>query len=673
MAVGVFLTVVLIVGLYTFTRTPRYSATSQLLVQASSVDLTNLKDTSDSSAVISGKREFMETIARLLRSRPVLEKAFAELRLDADPGFSSVRDPVAELGRAVRAIPLRNTFLINVSVEREDPRQAADIVNTVVRIFKNESKQRRLGVSAEGLKELKDKRDALRAKLAETTANLQRFMIDNNMVSFEKTHNVIIARLRDLSSKLTEMQPERMSLQASVKAAEIAMRAGTPATSLPDVIAAPIVKEMKLDLARQQNEYTQLLERLGKEHPKLQAIKTEISALETRLALEANAILASLQTRYEQARIEEVLIKEAIAEQEQAVYKFNNLSSQYKELKRAQAAIEGPYNTIARRIEEIDINRIGGQGEQVFVVAKANVPLKKSWPSRAKHLAMAILLGGALAITLSFFLDYMDTTVKGESDVKRFLGTKALCAIPNIRNEAASGDTVVLSNPKSHAAEAFRAMRTSLAFSVPGEHVSSVVVSSALSSEGKSLVAANLAITQAQSGKRSLLVDADMRKPRLHRMFGLKPSRGLSTWLADDDGALPTQDTSLDDILNTTGIKNLDLIPCGPIPDSPSELLESRQFAAFLEAARRKYDFVVIDSPPGFSLVDSLIIAKQTDGLILVVRSFVTPKAAAQQFSTRLSEADARLLGVALNNVDTPKAVGYYGYYGHGKYTKYYS
>jgi len=156
-------------------------------------------------------------------------------------------------------------------------------------------------------------------------------------------------------------------------------------------------------------------------------------------------------------------------------------------------------------------------------------------------------------------------------------------------------------------------------------------------------------------------------------MFGLKPSRGLSTWLADDDGALPTQDTSLDDILNTTGIKNLDLIPCGPIPDSPSELLESRQFAAFLEAARRKYDFVVIDSPPGFSLVDSLIIAKQTDGLILVVRSFVTPKAAAQQFSTRLSEADARLLGVALNNVDTPKAVGYYGYYGHGKYTKYYS
>ncbi|MBC8453739.1 polysaccharide biosynthesis tyrosine autokinase [PVC group bacterium] len=672
-AVGVFLTVFLVAAIYTFTRTPRYKATSQLLVQTAQVDLTSLQDTSDVSAAISGKREFMGTQARLLLARPVVEKVFTELHLDADPNFSSRKDPVAALKKAISVVIERNTFLINISIERKDPKQAADIVNAIVRASIAEGRRRKLGVSEDGLNELRTKADTLRIKLAQATERLQNFMVENNMVSFEKTHNVIIARLRDLNSKLTEIQPERMELQASVKAAEEAMAQNTPITSLPDVIAAPIIKEMKLDLSKQQNEYSQLLERLGEEHPKLQAIKTEISALETRLALEANAILSSLKTRYTQARMEEELIQDAITAQEQAVYNFNKLSNEYKVLKREQTAIEGPYTTIARRIEEIDINRIGGQGDQIFVVAKATVPLTKSWPSKAKHLTLAIVLGTGLAIALSFFLDYMDTTVKGESDIRRLIGSKVLCAIPNIQKEGATSDTVVLNNPKSHAAEAFRSMRTSLAFSVPGEHVSCIVVSSALPSEGKSLVATNLAISQAQSSKRVLLVDADMRKPRLHRMFAIKPTEGLSTWLTANNNIELSKSISLDNIAKSTGIANLDLIPCGPIPDNPSELLESKQFSVFLDAVRKKYDFVVIDSPPGFSLADSLIIAKQTDGLVLVVRTFATPKAATQQFGTRLHEANARLLGVALNNVDTPKAAGYYGYYGHGKYTKYYA
>ncbi len=673
LVMGLFLGIVLITALYTFTRTPRFTATSQLLVETSQVDLTDLKDTSDSSVTGSSRREFMQTQVRLILSRPVLEKVFTELKLGEDKDFSSARDPIAKLGKKISVIPVRNTFIIDVAIEREDPRQAADIVNAVVSAFMDEGHRRRLGVSEDGLSELRQKADALRLKLNQATESLQQFMVENDMVSFEKTQNVIVSRLRELSSKLTELQPECMALQASVDAAEAAMAAGTPVTSLPDVVAAPVIKEMKLELSRRQNEYSQLLERLGDNHPKLQALEAETQALETRLALESQAILSSIHTRYKQAQIEETLVAEAIAKQEKEVYRFNRLSTQYDALKRAERSIEGPYNTIVRRIEEIDINRIGGQGEQIFVVARATPPLTKSWPKKGKHLLTAMVLGMGMAVVLAFFLEYMDTTVKGDIDVRRLLGSKVLCAVPNVQMNPAEGDMVVINNPKSHAAEAFRSMRTALAFSIPGEHIRSIVVSSALPSEGKSLVAANIAISHAQADRKTLIVDADMRKPRLHRVFGTPSDNGVASLLTADQPADFDLSAELDAVVSKTNVANLDMLPCGPIPDNPAELLESDRFAAFLAAARKRYDFVVIDSPPGFSLVDPLVIAKQVDGLVLVVRSFVTPKAAAQQFTTRLSEADARLLGVVLNNVDTPKAVGYYGYYGHGKYTEYYA
>ena len=278
------------------------------------------------------------------------------------------------------------------------------------------------------------------------------------------------------------------------------------------------------------------------------------------------------------------------------------------------------------------------------------------------------MLAGGLAVGICFFLDYMDTTIKGDADVRRLLQSKVLAAIPDVHQkgeDASVPDLIVFERPRSLTAEAFRSLRTALAFSIPGEHISTVVISSALPSEGKSLTAVNLAIAQAQANKRTLLVDADMRKPRLHRVFNSTATEGLSNLLSDTT-------CKLEDVAHKTQIENLDFLPCGPIPRNPAELLEADAFRTRLDAMHERYDFIIFDSPPGFSLVDSLIIGKYTDGLILVSRSFTTPKAAVQQFAMRLAEADVRLLGVALNNVDLPHGGRYYGYYGGKRYEKYY-
>jgi len=305
------------------------------------------------------------------------------------------------------------------------------------------------------------------------------------------------------------------------------------------------------------------------------------------------------------------------------------------------------------------------------VVGKASIPVTPSWPNKKKNMMIVILFGGAMAIGVCFFLDYMDTTIKSDSDVRRLLGSKVLAGIPNVSHKGEmvkTVDLVAFENPRSHAAEAFRTLRTALAFSIPGERISSVVVSSTLPSEGKSLSAISIAITHAQTGKRTILIDADMRKPRLHDVFHFKSKIGLSTLLSSPD-------TEISQAVHTTDIPSLDFIPCGAIPKNPAELIDSTAFTNLIAKLKETYDFIVFDSPPGFSLVDSMVIAKHTDGIILIVKSFQTPKAAADQFATRLREAGVRLLGVVLNTMDAPRVGYYYGGYYHAsgkRYAKYY-
>jgi len=674
LAILVGTSIMIVAVLYTWTRTPRYTSTARLLVEPSQVNLTDMKGAIDPVVTSANKREHMQTQAALLRSRPVLEGVIDKLGLLSVAGFADAKDPVNALQKRISVTPVRNTYLIDVSVEREDPKQAQAIVNATISAFMEETRHRKLGVSEEGLSQLKQKAETLRTRLTDATKALQTFMVENSMASFERSQNVVLDRLRDLSKELTSIQPQRMELQARVEAAEEALAKGESITDLPDTIAAPVIRELKLQLIKLGNEYSQLVERLGENHPSLQSLSTQIQSLQTKTILEANAILSSMRTEFGQALARERLLEAAIEEQQERVYRFNQLASEYDVLRQAKDALQGPYTTISRRIEEIDINRIGGQGESIFVVSRATLPVLKSWPSKKKNLLVAFVLAGGLAVGLCFFLDYMDTTVKGEVDVRRFLNSKVLAGIPDIRSKGEGGgksDLVVLDNPRSHTAEAFRALRTALTFSLPGENIRSVVVSSALPSEGKSLAAINLAIAQAQTNKRTILVDADMRKPRLHHVFGTGNQHGLSGLLSGKEHK------RLADLVVNTPVENMDVLPCGPIPRNPAELLEGRAFEQLIETLHHDYDFIVIDSPPGFSLVDSLILAKHTDGLILVVRSFVTPKAAAEQFANRLSEADARLLGVVMNNVDTPRGAYYYGYGGYyyggrSKYGKYY-
>lgn len=668
LAITVFLSVVVIALIYTVTRTDRYRAVARVLIERGKIDLTNQKGAYD-SATGGNQREFMSTQVTLITSRPVMEAVIEKANLLSDPDFKKMRDPVEALSSAVMAIQVRNTDLIDISIERENAGQAATIVNAVVDSFLAENRKRRMGVSEQGLVELQKKAESLREELVISTAALQDFMVDKKIVSFEKAQNITVERLRDLSRAVTRAEPARMALQARVEAADDAIKAGESVDSLPNVVSSGVVRVLKLELARLAQDYSQLVLRLGENHPKLQAISIQMDAVRTKIAMEAATVLTSLRIEYEQAKHEERLLKEALREQEEEVFLFNKLAGEYDLLKQRKMLVERSYNTICRRAGEIDLNRMGGQGDNIFVISRAWTPSQKSWPNRTKNMLVAVMLGSGLAIGLCFFLDYMDTTIKGEPDVRGLLRSTVLAGIPNMMDEVAEGevpDLVALDKPRSNFAEAFRSLRTALAFSVHGESLRSMVVSSTLPGEGKTIVAVNLAIAQAQISRKTLLVDGDMRKPRLHKIFAVSSDKGVSNLLADSG------ECNLDDMVMATNIKNLYYLPCGPIPGNPVELLDSERFGKLIAEMESKFDMVVIDSPPGYSLVDSLVIGKHVGGLVLVTRSFVTPKQAARQCVERLRVAGVRLLGVVLNNIDLPGSY-YGGAYYDGRYGQYYA
>ena len=666
-AAGTFVLVLLLAALYAWTRTPRYTATSRLLVESRGVNLTAMQDAYDSARTSLTQRDVIQTQVQLIKSTPVMEAVLQQGFLAQSEDFRECKDPVRTLAELIQVTPARSGYVLDVSAERENPQEAAQIVNAVVAAYLAQGRLRRMGVSDDGIAELKTKSEELRARLDQTTADLHAFMVTNRMVSFEDAQNIVVERLKGLNNNLMKAEPARIQAEAHYRTAEAAMKAGQT-ESIPGVLESTLIGGLKMDLSRLEQQYSEMQARLGVNHPQLQSVVAQIDALRTKLAMEAAHIVDALRGRYEQALNEEKMLRAELSKQEEAVLEFNELAAKYNLFRQSRDSIQEAYSAIIRRIDELSVSQLSGQGDNVFVVSRAEVPQIKSWPSRGRMLLMGVLFGGLLAVGFCFFLDYMDTTIKGEADVRNMLDSPVIGGVPSAEKEAgeeAFDDLFALKKPRSHFAEAFRSARTSLAFSSTDKPLRSLVVTSTMPAEGKTLTAVNLAIAHAQAGKRTLLVDTDMRKPRLHTVFKCRSDVGLSNLLAS--GSMDPES-----VIGKTDVDNLFYLPTGPVPPNPVEMLDSARFGKLIEELLKRYELVIFDSPPSLNLVDALVIGKRVDGLVMVARTFVTNKFAAQQVARQIHASKVRMLGVVLNNVDMPSGTYYSSYY-YGRYGSYYA
>jgi len=651
-----------------FTVTPLYTAECLVMIEPGKLNITDFKDVYDPTMTQSGvgdaRREFMATQFHLMLSEPVLEKVFLRFGFGEQERFRAMSDPLEAFRDLFCVEPIRRTRLARVTFEWEDPEMAARALSHLVKTYIEDYRRRRLGITVEGLEALKAKAADLRPKVERRARALQQFMAEHNMVSLEDNQDIVKERLKEISTNLTAVEAERIQRESRYRNIQDAAAGKRPLDDLPEVNNNPVIRDLKLELVKVSQEIENFGERFGSNHPEMRRMAGRRGVLQGRLDDEIRGILASAEAEFDRIRRQEGELHRSLGEQEKKVMDQNRMAVQYNLLKDSHESTSESYRSIIKRIEEIEIASAAGTKEDnVFEITPPKVPTEVSFPRKKRSLALAVLVGLLLGWGLSFLLHSLDGSVKTTVDVEEELGLPVLGHVPRTTggNAGPNGaDLFSLENPRGAFAEAFRSLQTSIALARAGDPIRRLLVTSATPSEGKDLVCVNTAIAIARSGKRVLLVDADMRRPRQHKIFGVSSRSGLSNLLAGRGDADPFGR------VRPTVVPGLGLLGAGPIPPDPMELLASDRMGELLESLESHFDVLVLNSPPVMAVSDPVVLSRLGAGTLLVVRAFATRREEARRAIEILRRADARLLGAVLNLVDVPRTGS--AYYGPGCY-----
>lgn len=677
MLISAFLITILGALVWVLVQTPVYRATTTLLIQPKKVNVTEFKEAYDPTMTQTGghlaRQEFYETQHRLIQSRVVLEKTFEKFRFGEMRPFKSMGDPIEGFRELFTVSPMRGSRLVNVSFEWRAPELATRVVDYHVQQYIKAYKRRALGVTTGGLQELKKKAEELRPELEQQGDDLQEFMVEHNMVSVDKTQNVLMSRLRDLNQMLGKTQRRKIEIESIVQDVREALERKKSLENMPEVVDAQTIRDLKLEYVRTKQRLEALQGQFGENHPEIVSTGAKLQTVGKRLRQEMNSILATKKAELQRLKAQESELESQIQVQQGRVMKFNKWAVQYDFMQDAYDSLKNTYEAITKRIEEIEISlAAGSKGDNIFVISRPEVPTDPAKP-RKKFILVLAAVGGLLFGTgMCFFVDYLDTTIKSKDDVQEVVDAPVLGYVPAVSKgsggKSSNGEDLPvelhgLADSRGPLAESFRSIRTALAFSDDEEGLQRTVVTSSLPREGKTMVSVNIALSLARTSKRVLLVDADMRKPRLNKVLRLPSKPGLSNILSGD------RDISLAEACRDFDrVSGLSFLGSGPIPPNPSELLSADRVNALLEEVEEEFDAVVFDTPPAVNVTDSAVLSQHTGGALLVMRSFSTQQEFAEQAVEAFEKAGSTIQGVILNTVDVPRG----GYYGYDPYYKYY-
>jgi capsular exopolysaccharide synthesis family protein len=631
-------------------------------------------------------REFFGTQNLVIASRDVAGRVVQKLGLHQDPTYLTQDDDTpGETGNLeattlalqsrLTVEPVPDTRLVQIYARDVKPERARLIANAVADAYVEKTIEDRLESTDRAKDWLENQLSTLREELEEAELALHRFKKGHNVlsVSMEDRQNLVASDVQTTHSKLTETRNRRIELEARLKRlkASIDKRSNTvdPAVMAEHGELSALVTELR----SKKKEHDSLAVKYGEEHPTMKSLAEEIEVLRAQLAQEKAAIIASAEHDLEQAKAVESGLRSAAGEAHSAGLNLNLREIEYRRLNRNRDNKAKLYEIVLQRLTETDLTRML-KTTHVRVLDRALLPVQPVSPNLVKNIGASLLTGLLLGLAAAFFASRLDRTVRSVESVEG-LGVPVLGVIPHLsggeprpKPDASSGpkqvsparvteELIVLERPMSPAAETFRMVRTNLAFMSQDDPLRTVVVTSALPLEGKTTVASNLAIVLAQSGRSVLLVDSDLRRPRVHRVFDIDNELGLSS--------LVEGRTTLSEAIHGTKIDGLSVLTAGPIPPNPSELLHSAAFDRLREDLLSHFDWVLFDSPPMGAVTDAAILAPQADGVLLVVRAGTSTLHAVSGARKQLNSVSGRLLGAVLNDADL-RIKGYR--YGAGAY-----
>jgi len=715
---GVALAALTAALVFTFTRTPMYTAEAILLIERQAPRVLKAQeDTQSTQPDYYGASEFYKTQYELLRSRDLAAMAVKDGEVEAeligkerksnsDAGkgrkglFSKLqsertsKDPgptnnAAEESNAgligsylamLSVTPVQGTSLVRIGFSSPDPKLSARLANLHSATYTRYGIEMRARANQHALDFLQKKLLDLKERVEKSEAALNRYRKDKGIISLDDKENLVIDRLTDLNTRLTEAEAERIAIETQIHV----IRKGD-ADSLPAIAASAMVQGLKGELSRLQSEYSQLSKEFKSGYPRLDKVKAQMDNVQSQLTGEINAEARRIEAAFQSARAKENELRNRLQDQKRTTLDLKDAGVQYAILGREVDTNRQLYDSVLQRFKEMSV-AAEVRTSNVYVMEQANAPSSPSYPRKQRGLALGLLFGLAGGVGLAFLLDRLDNTLKTPEESETYLNLPSLAVIPDflkvnnrgsylphhvrrlIHHDSAQsshggGKELILEHhPLSIIAESYRALRTSLLLSRAAERPRTLLFTSAIRDEGKTATAVNTAIMYAEMGLRTVLVDADSRRPRCHKVLSVERDFGLTEVL--------TGHVALADVVRPTTTDHCSFLSSGSLPPNPAELLGSAKMREIIDQLTGDFDCVIFDSPPVMPVTDAVLLAQAVDGVVLVVDSQRTAKNLIREVRSKLVNFQAKVLGVVLNRVDTQRA-GYSQYYNH--YTNYYS
>lgn len=585
--------------------------------------------------------------------------------------------------------PIPDTNLVNLSFEAHDPRLAAEVVNTLVRLYIDQNLAMRFATIEEALDWLNKRVKEMAQKVETTDLALQRYKEQYNIFSIDDRMPGVMQQLAALDAALLTARTERIGLETLNK--EIQNVAGRPEMMewAPAVVESTLIQSLKTTFVDLQRNFAQLEQKYGPKHPSIIQLASQMDTVKQKIRLEVQKIVEATKAKYQVAKAREAALLDHVDRLKQEAQDLNKKAVRYGVLKRDAESNKQLYDLLLTRLKETSLNTELKGGNNIRIIDPAEVPRASINILPARHMTMATLIGLVLGVSLVLFIGYLDNTLKTPEEIEELLGLPIIGVIGRFQrrrgteqerrdtNQDRQVDLITVREPHSQATEGFKMLRTNLLFSYTDTPHKVFLITSPHPKEGKTTVAANLAAVVEQTERRVLLVDCDMRNPALHKIFGLSDNApGLSDLLLTE---------KYEDTLKVFA-GNLTVVPAGTLPPNPSELLGSQRMQRFVEFARAHYDIVILDSPPVLAVSDALVLTSLVDGSLVVLRANSTSRDHARRTIAQIAAlqiepssnsngsngaergtGNGGVLGLLLNFFD-PREDSSYGYYRYHYY-----
>ena len=704
-AATAFLLVLASVTVYTFTATPIFEARTRLLIEAESQNIVSFKEVIDEDQA---KADYYQTQYNILQSRALARKTIESLGLwehpllnpaakgakglggirviggaigmvtglfSSAPAAASAETPAGDeteaqshtidtLLKQVTIAPIRNSRLVDLKFRSPDAALSSRVVNALAKNYIDQTLEYKFSASKEANDWLDDQLAQQRKEVEEAEAKLQAYRERNDAISLEDRQNIVVQKLTDLNSAVTKAKTERIQKQAMYK--QLAAIENNPAAldTFPAILSNSYIQQQKGELAQLQQQLAQLSEKFGDKHPEIVKTRSAIQNAQLKLQVEISKVVQAVRTEYQAAQAQEYSLSAALGQQKGEALAMNRKGIEYSVLERDVQSSKQLYENLMQRAKETSVSS-ELKSSNIRVIDRAERPREAVSPRKALNMLLGLLSGTVLALGLTFFFEYLDSRLKTPDEVKVHLGLPALGMVPALDPKAWKGhEPLIHAGVPPGFAEAFRTIRTNVLFSSAEEGSRTLVITSTGPGEGKTTVACNLAIGFAQAGQRVLLIDADMRRPKVHGVFKMKQQPGLSNVMVGNAKASES--------VHKTAVPGLWVMAAGRLPPNPAELLGSQRFRDFVTSLKQHFDLILIDSPPVMAVADAVIAAHAATGVVFVVGAEMTSRHAARAALEHLEQGRAHFVGAILNRVDLERNSYYYSNYYRREYGQYY-